>query len=346
MAAETDLKTKDAPAGDAFHTGMGRAGVRALWERHIGNGREPESEKPRQWRWAEIEPLLDQAVAATSMDTAERRVLSLHNPDFDHLKGSCVTTNLNAGFQILMPGESARVHRHTANALRFVVEGAGGTTAVDGKPCAMGRGDLIITPGGSWHAHSHEGDARIVWLDALDVPFVRHLDAQFFDPGPAGNFPPLPPDDAYLEGGIVPQTGPGEEMPSYSPLFRYGWDEVCAALGRTRAAADGSRRLRYTNPATGGPVMSLLDVYMLGLEGGRQTRAYRTTHNAFCLVAEGEGESAIGGATVKWRERDVFTLPHWNWIAHRAASPGAKLFMVTDREILRRLDLLREEYED
>jgi gentisate 1,2-dioxygenase len=346
MAANSDAKAKDAPEEDKFHLGMRGAGVRALWERHIGNGREPKSEPPRQWKWAEIEPLLDQAVAATTMDVAERRVLSLHNPDFDHLKGSMVTTNLNAGFQILMPGETARYHRHTANALRFVVEGGNGTTTVDGKVCPMNRGDVILTPDWAWHAHTHEGDARIVWLDALDVPFIRYLDAQFFDPGPPGNFPPLPPDDAYLEGGMVPQTGPGEEMPPYSPKFHFAWGDCCATLDRMRPAADGSRKLRYTNPATGGPVMSLLDIYMLGLEGGSQTRAYRTTHNAFCVVAEGSGESTVGDMTIRWQERDVFTCPHWNWISHRADAPGAKLFMVTDRDVLRRLDLLRDEYED
>ena len=336
--ATTEMKT------DAFHAGMRRAGLRALWERTIGNEREPESETPRLWRWAEIEPLLDQAVAATSMDSAERRVLSLHNPDFDQLKGSCVTTNLNCGFQVLMPGETARVHRHTADALRFVVEGEGARTVVDGKDCPMALHDLILTPGWAWHKHVHEGDARIVWLDSLDVPFMRYLDCQFFDPGPEDNFPPLPDDAAYRGGGVVPQPDAEEGAGvGYSPLLRYPWGDVEAAFAAMRPAADGSKRVRYTNPETGGPAMRLFDVYALALAKGCATRPFRSTANAFCLVVEGAGTTRVGEETIAWSRHDLFTLPHWNWISHNAEAGDARLFIGTDREILLRLGLLREE---
>lgn len=125
---------------DEFHTGMEAAGVRALWERTSYNPREPVSELSRAWRWTEIEPLLDQAVAATGMEAAERRELSLWNPNLYNPAGNNVTTNLNCSIQVLMPGETARVHRHTANALRFVLEGDDGTTTVDGKICPMNEG--------------------------------------------------------------------------------------------------------------------------------------------------------------------------------------------------------------
>jgi gentisate 1,2-dioxygenase len=337
----------DTQLQDKFHAGMTAAGVRALWERTTHDPREPVSEPPYVWRWAEIEPLIDQAVAATSMDTAERRVLSLANPYFNSPRGNCVTTNLNCGIQTLMPGETARVHRHTANALRFVLEGGGGTTVVDGKPCPMRRGDLIVTPGMAWHSHTHEGDARIVWMDSLDVPLHRYLDTQFFDPGPAGNYPPLPPDAAYGQGGLVPQPEPGEALPSYSPQFRYGWDEACAALAAMRPRGDASKVLRYTNPATGGPAMALFDCYLVALAKGQATRAFRATSNAYCLVVEGEGRSVIGDVAIAWQRNDIFTLPHWNWYSHTATGgEGARLFMGTDREVLRRLELLREEWAD
>jgi len=112
------------------------------------------------------------------------------------------------------------------------------------------------------------------------------------------------------------------------------------------AAADGSRRLRYTNPATGGAVMSTLDCYLLGLEKGRRTRRVRSNANVACVVAEGEGSSTIGEHRVRWEKNDIFTLPHGQWASHEAATPGTKLFQITDREILRRLDLLREEAAD
>ncbi len=331
---------------DDFHRDMQAAGVKALWERTVHDPREPVSEPPHVWRWAEIEPLIDRAVAATTMDVAERRVLSLSNPHFNSPRGNCVTTNLNCGIQTLMPGETARVHRHTANALRFVLEGGGGTTVVDGKSCPMNRGDMIVTPGMAWHTHTHDGDSRIVWLDSLDVPLHRYLDTQFFDPGPAGNYPPLPSDAAYAKGGLVPQPGPDEAMPAYSPQFRYAWDDVCAALEAMQPRSDGSKVLRYTNPATGGPAMTLLDCYLVALSASQATRPFRTTNNAYCLVVEGDGRSQIGDTVIDWQPGDVFTLPHWNWYSHTAGGDGAKLFMGTDREVLRRLDLLREEWGD
>ena len=106
---------------------------------------------------------------------------------------------------------------------------------------------------------------------------------------------------------------------------------------------DGSRKLRYTNPITGGAVMSTLDCYLLGLEKGVDTRPVRANCNAACVVAEGEGSSTIGEQTIQWGKNDVFTLPHGQWISHRASASNTKLFQITDREIFRRLDLLREE---
>jgi len=329
---------------DEFHTRMSALDLKPLWERTVHNPREPRTEPACHWRWAEVEPLIDMAVEQTTMDAAERRVLSFANPHFDHSTGNCVTTNLNCGFQVLMPGETARVHRHSANALRFVIEGGNGTTTVEGKPCPMNRGDLIVTPGDTWHEHTHDGDARIVWLDALDVPFHRYMKTAFFDPGPAGNFPPLPRDEAWHAAGIAPEPDPGEAHPDLSPRFRFAWDDVLAVLAQMKPAPDGSRRVRYTNPATGGPAMKLLDCYMMSLARGQATRPFRSTANAFCLVADGEGSSTVGDVTVNWSANDVFTLPHWSWYSHRAETPDAKLFMVTDREIVRRVELLREEY--
>ena len=109
-------------------------------------------------------------------------------------------------------------------------------------------------------------------------------------------------------------------------------------------AADGARTLRYTNPANGGAVMSLMDFYLMGLQPNAETRPYRTTSNAACLVVEGDGVSAIGAETISWQKYDVFTLPAWQWVSHKAIVRDTRLFQVTDREVLRRLDLLRDEF--
>ena len=120
-------------------------------------------------------------------------MLTLTDPEATGGAGS-TPTNLATGFQILLPGEKARPHRHTMNALRFVIEGKGASTVVDGKDCPMEEGDLVITPGWTWHEHIHRGDAPIIWLDALDAPLHRYLGTDKFEPGPAHDLPNTPAD--------------------------------------------------------------------------------------------------------------------------------------------------------
>ncbi len=129
----------------------------------------------------------------------------------------------------------------------------------------------------------------------------------------------------------------------HTPRLRYAWEDVVAALSAVPEDADGARALRYANPVDGGSVISTLDAYALQLAPGRKTRRARTTANAVCVVIEGQGESRIGEATHRWAAHDVFTVPHWSWTTHRAEGEAARLIMVTDREVLRRLGLLREE---
>lgn len=322
-----------------FHAAMAAASVWALWERE---GRHNFPVEPAHiWRWQTMAPLLDAAVGATTMQDAERRVLVLNNPLNANTDREGATTNLTVNLQILMPGERARPHRHSMNALRFALEGDGAVTIVEGKRCPMLRGDLILTPAWTWHEHAHEGKSRSVWIDALDVPIHRYLDNAVFEPGPAHDVATLPPDAAFAGPGLAPD-GPMAATP-YSPMFRYPWTTAVEVLDALPAAADGSRRLRYTNPLAGGAIMATIDCYLLGLAKGCDTAPYRTNSNAVCVVAEGRGVSTVGDDTVHWAENDVFTLPHGHRISHRAESDGAKLFQITDREMLRRLDLLRDE---
>jgi gentisate 1,2-dioxygenase len=139
---------------------------------------------------------------------------------------------------------------------------------------------------------------------------------------------------------MVPETG---AKTPYSPVFRYAWQTAVDALAKVPAADDGSRKLRYINPLTGESAMELIDVQLLGLPDGNETRAARSTANALCIVAEGQGTSTIGNVRIKWEPNDVFTVPHWQWATHRAGTPGAKLMVVSDRDFMRRLNLLKDE---
>ena len=329
---------------DRFHTAMNNASVSALWERATTDSAEVK-EKPYLWPWAELNPLLDTAVAETDMNSAERRVLVLENPAYKDLPRSGATLNMVVNLQVLMPEESARPHRHRLNALRFIIEGDGtAITTVDGIPCPMVAGDFVLTPGWCWHEHSHEGAKRAVWLDALDAQLQRHLCTNEFEAGPSNDVPSLRKEDAYAAGGITPIMT-NHEKP-YSPIFRYPLSKVINAFENMMPYPDGSRRVRYTNPLTGGPAMPGVDCYMLSPANNSDTRAYRTNANMVCLAVDGEGTSQVGDETLHWHKNDVFVLPRNHWISHNAKGDDAKLFQLTDREVLSRLDYLREEFRE
>ena len=322
----------------AFRDEMDKACVAPLWERLATQTKR--TEQPRVWRWSDLEPLATKAVRATGLDSAERRVLTLADPVLSRNAPLRVTSDLNAGIQILLPGESARPHRHTANALRFVIEGTGARTVVDGKTCPMEPGDLILTPSMTWHEHMNEGSSRMIWLDVLDVPLMEFLQVNMFEPGPPRNLPQSIEDAAFAVPGLMPQD---ISVPRHhSPMFRYPWSKSSPALDALPPADDGSRILRYVNPLTGGPVMSLLDCYLLRF-GMTPTQPRRVSGSAICFAAAGSGCSTIGDTEIEWHKNDIFSIPHWVRASHRATRGDATLFIVTDDEVMRRLELWREE---
>lgn len=161
--------TTDDPAYKALET----AGAAPLW-RFYGNlfPAQPKSRAvPYRWSWRELRPHLLHFSETLSLDEAERRVLMLVNPGLTDPPATVNT--LYAGLQIILPGETAQAHRHTSNAFRFILEGSGAWTTVDGERVFMEPGDLLLTPGWHWHDHTHEGDAPMIWLDALDYPRQR-----------------------------------------------------------------------------------------------------------------------------------------------------------------------------
>ncbi|MCK4124483.1 cupin domain-containing protein [Ralstonia nicotianae] len=324
-----------------------RVNVQPLWDRFKTlMTREPAApDAPFLWPWKSMLPMIDRASAEVRMEDAERRVLLLVNPAFGGKVKT--TTNLNAALQILGPHEHAHEHRHRLSAIRLILEGNTATTTVNGEHVPMSRGDLILTPAMCWHGHVNHGEDRMVWLDGLDLPLALFdLGVVSFEPGAANEAAASPP--ASLAGGAFAQAGmsPQGVLPQGGatfPLLRYPWESMCRTFESMPAAADGSKTVRYTHPVAGGAVMPTIDCYALELSGNAQTVARRTTHNAIVAVLEGEGTSRIGSTEIRWQPNDVFTIPHWNWASHRAEGGNARLFMMTDREVLARLGYLVEE---
>ena len=329
------------------------AGVQSqpLWDRyHRITTRQPQSPVAAHlWAWASMEPHIERAVADVAMADAERRVLLFADP----AASASVATmrNLSGGLQTLMPGEVAHAHRHTLAALRFVMSGHGAVTIVNGQRCLMNEGDLVLTPSWSWHEHTHPGSGRMVWFDGLDLPLSHHFDSMFFEMGAPGLAAVQPTQTrapmASSEGvTLLPDVADATDASAINPgRFRFSAERAYAALEESAPRSDGSRLLRYVDAVSQGAVLPTLDCYLLGLEASKPTRKRRTTASAICVVAQGQGTSTIGDKTVAWKRNDVFTLPHWQWATHTASSSHAKLFLMSDRELLAGTGYLREDEE-
>jgi gentisate 1,2-dioxygenase len=345
----TDIRTVQAPAGadrpTPFVAELEAANLHPLWDRFrkLTPPQPRPKDAPHHWRWNDIAPFANRAVGEVPIDDVERRALIMVNPAFG---GETITThNLIAAFTVLDPGDRARPHRHTFAAIRFATRADGAATIVNGRRCEMKEGDLILTPPWCWHGHINESDHRIIWFDAANIPLLRDLDANFFEPGDprANDFWQVDEGEERLwtEAGIVGVEH--QHSPAHSPKYRYSGDAMRRLLGEVAPSADGVRMVRYVNPTTGGAVMPALDCYAARLTKGKPTRPRRTTYNVVCLVAAGTGRSTIGDKTFEWSQHDVFTIPHWTWARHEAREGDADLFMVTDKSAFERLELVREE---
>jgi len=321
-----------------------RARLHPLWTRYkkITPVHPQSRDAPMHWRWRDIETMAARAAAEVPIEDVERRALILVNPAFG---GETVTTtNLIGAFTVLQPGDRAVPHRHVAAAIRFATRADGAATIVNGRRCAMLPGDLILTPPMCWHGHINESADRSVWFDAANMPLINTLDANFFEPGSreANDFWQVDDGDERLWDAPGLVAGDAKPTP-ISPKYRYPGEATRRLLAAVQPAADGARWVRYVNPLTGGSVMPTLDCYAARVPKGVTTRPRRGTWNAICLVVSGQGRSTIGEHSFEWSQHDVFSIPHWTLAAHTAIGGDADLFVVTDKAVYERLDLIREE---
>lgn len=301
--------------------------------------------RPHRWRYRDLRPYLLRAGELTPIEKAERRVLVLANPGFG-LDRMMATPTIYLGLQLILPGEAAPNHRHTPSAIRFVVEGEGGFTTVEGEKLPMEKGDLILTPSGLWHEHGHAGKGPVVWLDALDLPLVYYLEASCAVEGPRqspGNMPDRS-QTAYRRAGLLPYAALGRRRADY-PLVRYPWAEVRRALLDLEAGlAPGEPcHLAYVNPETGAECLPVLGFSAQMLRAGEEVAPPRRSASAVVHVVEGAGQSEIDGVTLDWEEGDTIAVPTHAVVRHRAAPRRpAFLFHVDDAPLHRKLGFYQE----
>lgn len=332
-----------------FYAELGQRHLAALWTVTADLlPREPKTKVlPWLWRWKELSTLALRAAELVSIERGgERRVLALVNPG---LGGKYATTHtLWGAVQILLPGETAPAHRHTPAAIRFILQGEGAFTTVEGDKCLMGPGDLVLTPPWSWHDHGSEGREPVIWFDGLDLPLAHDLDAVFFEPYPEHVQPVAAVNGSELRFAASPLLPTWDRRGgSSSPLYNYKWRETRAALDRLaqfEASPFDDVALEYTNPATGGPVLPTMTCWIQLLRAGVHTHAHRQVNSAVYVVFEGSGESIINGQRFVWEKGDMFVVPPWAWHEHaNPASEAAILFSIQDTPVMKALGLYREE---
>jgi gentisate 1,2-dioxygenase len=356
-AATTTAARAGAPADVAderrrFYDEISGANLTPLWEvlHALVPGAPATPCVAAHWRYAELRPHLMRAGELISAAEAVRRVLILENPA---LRGqSSITQSLYAGLQLIRPGEVAPSHRHTQSALRFIVEGRGAYTAVNGERTTMEPGDFIITPSWTWHDHGHEADGPVVWLDGLDIPLVRFLDAGFAETHPQAVPPVLRPEGTSLARWGA-NMAPLREAPPHgasSPVFSYPYArsrEALQALHHAGAidAWDGVK-LRYVNPATGGSPMPTMAPFLQLLPAGFASRPSRQTDGTVYSVVEGHGRAVVGDGPAptafEFAPRDHFVVPSWQTLELQATDECV-LFSFSDRPVQQALGLWREE---
>jgi gentisate 1,2-dioxygenase len=301
--------------------------------------------QPVHWRYDDVRPLLFEGGRLLTPQEAERRVLVLENPG---LKGlSRITNSLYAGLQLILPGETARAHRHASAALRFVLEGNGAYTAVEGERTTMHPGDFILTPSWTFHDHGNAGTEPTLWMDGLDMPMVNLFDASFAEHFPDEIQPPT-----LEEGDSLARYGanmlPVDYQPTRpsSPVFSYPYSrsrQTLEELYRNGPVhSSHGVKMRFVNPATGGYPMPTLGAFMQLLPAGFRGAAYRQTDGAVYSVVEGRGRTRIGGITFDWQPRDIFVVPSWAPAAHEALE-DAVIFSMSDRPAQQALGLWREQ---
>lgn len=264
---------------------------------------------PGLWRYSEARAALESAGDLIDVELAERRNLILKNPR----PGTAWATSrtLVCAYQMILPGESAPSHRHTSNALRVIIEGKGAYSIVDGEKMPMDAGDIVLTPGGHYHGHGHDGDAPSYWLDCLDVPLTYLLEPMYFQPHPR----------QFEDVSSVVNASP----------FRFSAASIEKRLDEATADTDERFGAAANLPT---PSMPTIGLSVQRLEGGKAYRRHRTSANRLLSVMSGSGTTIVDGKAFEWKQGDTLVVPSSYWMEHKGTGDSV-LVEMSDEPLMR-----------
>jgi gentisate 1,2-dioxygenase len=309
--------------------------------------REPEPNfGPFLWKWNEIDDALHEAVQHIRPEEAFRRFIGFQHPA---LKLG-TTHTLLMGAQMVCPGEFAPAHRHTMEAIRFVVKGRGAATVVEGEPLPMEPGDLITTPNWTWHDHINSGDTPIIWLDGANGPMVHYYQVGFANPFSQTQqsvSKPVGWSEHSYRTVRARAAIPSRSSTHYRPPYRYAWEETRQALeiqAETPGDAFDGVLVRYVDPVSGGPTLPTMSCEVQLLRPREKGRSHRHTYTVIYHAFNGSGTTWIGDERFDWKQGDSFVVPLWHWHVHENSSrEPSVLFSINDRPTIEALGFFREE---
>jgi len=355
---DNEMLPPDSPELRALYEGFEANHLKPLWTQ-TGNLM-PKQPAPRAipfvWKWSDLYPLAVESGRLVPVGRGgERRAIGLANPGLEGR--TYVSPTLWCAVQYLGPRETAPEHRHSQNAFRFVVEGEGVWTVVNGDPVRMSRGDFLLTPGWNFHGHHNQTDQPMAWLDGLDIPFAYQNDVGFFEFGADRVTDYATPRFSRAERlwghpGLRPLSQLQNTVSS--PIAAYRWEHTDRALneqllleeeGHPATVGQGHAAIRYINPTTGGDVMSTIRAEFHRLKPGVQTPVRREVGSNVYQVFEGRGSVVMDGVTHKLEKGDIFVVPSWVPSSLQAETTF-DLFAFSDGPIIERLNFNRTLIED
>jgi gentisate 1,2-dioxygenase len=258
---------------------------------------------------------------------------------------SRITNTLFAGVQMIMPGEVAPAHRHVSSAIRFILDGEGAYTAVEGEKAFMAPGDFVITANWAPHDHGNPSKQPMLWLDVLDFPAVNFYEASFaehFDDATQETTRQDGDSLSFYGSGVLPD---GTPTTNRSPVINYTYARTRPIIERMMQSGDVDKRhgarVRYANPVTGGPVLPTMGAYLAMLPKGFKGEPYRATDGTVFVCVEGKGTTNVDGNVLEWGKNDVFVVPPWKRYSHNAPEQSV-LFSISDRPAQEALGIWRE----
>jgi gentisate 1,2-dioxygenase len=339
--------TSPDPDLDLLYQDLGEQQLQPLWElKGLLTPTPTVRSVPHLWSAKQLRALGERAGHLVPIERGgDRRVLACANPGLDGAPYAVST--LWAAVQYLGPHEVAPAHRHTPAALRFVLEGSGVWTLVDGDPLAMSAGDLILTPSWSYHEHHNATDQPMMWMDVLDLPIVAALEAVFFEEGPTEEVrrlidPVSRSERSYGTAGLLPPPG-RRTQPRHSPLLAYRWTDTDRALTRRLdvTGADAAT-MTYIDPTRGSDVMPTMRCEAHRVRAGGRSPRLRQTGSRVASVFRGSGVAVIGDQRFDVAPGDIVAIPSWTtW--QLEAHDQLDAFSTSDAPVLDALGLYREE---